>query len=313
MSIYVDIAIAIILVFFTLSLVVTALNEALAVLLNLRGRLLLRTVRALVEDDGVLSRMLNTASMRAALRARTGTDSPGPARFPDRLPPLAVADALLAATEGPAAEAVEGTLGGQLARSARAAAADTREALARAYEEAMVQLSVRYKRRQQLLSALIGITLAAAFNVNVLALASALRTDEATRAAFAAYLERVPDAPAGLAMADAAIPTGLPLRGASAASATPGEGESIDLAPFENVAVQIAELDALAAVAGFGWPEAPWVEVSGWEGAQWASAALAWVVAGLASILGAPFWFDLLSRGMRARSQLHSGGTAQAA
>ena len=299
MTVYLDIAVAIVLVFFTLSLVVTALNEAVAVLLNLRGRMLLKTLRALVEDEALLDRMLDAAPLRSVLRARSGRGSVSARRFPDWLPPLAVADALLAATAPPASPrtpaAADASLGARLADAARDATDEARTAVAASYEAAMDQLSARYKRRQQLWSVIFGVALAAAFNVNVIALAERLQTDDAARAAIVAHASR--------ALTDG--PDGPP--------AEPS-GPLADLGAMTAIAVVIDEVedaDALAEIAGFGWdvtlPERDGEGLRSW--ARWLGAVLnllavpfvAWIVAGVASILGAPFWFDLLGRAMGAR------------
>lgn len=273
MSVYVDIAVAVILVFFTLSLVVTALNEALAVLSNARGRLLREGLRDLLADDGALERILGAAPVRAAVTARSGRGAPGWWRFPDRLPPLAVADALLAAPSGAARDGP----GGVLLAAAHGAAEDARDAIAAAYDDAMVQLSVRYKRRRQLWSAAIGVAVAAAFNVDVLALANSLRTDAAMQAAFAAYLDQLAFAP------------------------DPSAAPADFVAGFEVVADEVENLRALSNVVGFGWAGA---NPADWETTRIATALAGWLVAGLATVLGAPFWFDLLNRALRARGAI---------
>lgn len=133
MSIYVDIAIAVILVFFALSLVVTAMNEVVAVALNLRGRLLWRAFATLLDDDSLRERVLSSAPLRSVLLTRTGRDRPGAARFPDWLPSRDVARALLSAVPSPG----PATLVGALIEEAREAAEDTVTALAGRYDAAM--------------------------------------------------------------------------------------------------------------------------------------------------------------------------------
>ena len=289
MSVYLDVTIAVILVFFALSLVVTALNEVIAVLLNLRGRFLLGTIRMLVDDPDLLERMLGAAPIRLALRTRRGRDVAGAGRFPDHLPPLAVADALLAAAGPPRAATLAQTntpptLVSEILDAAREAAADTRDALAATYAEAMDQLSVRYRRHQQVLSVILGIGLAASFNINVVDLAGTLRRDADLRSAFAAEF--------------------LDLDKTYADGPAAGGREEIVPSVVATAANRIEALDALSRLGGLGWRTTPWEDVRNWNWTERMSALCAWLIAGVASVLGAPFWFDLLNRAIRVRESV---------
>ncbi len=278
MSIYVDIAIAIILVFFSLSLVVTAMNEVVAAALNLRGRLLWRAVVTLIDDAALREQVLASAPLRAILLMRSGRDQPTARRFPDRLPSFEIARALLSAAPSPGPK----TMIGALMEEARAEAGDTVNALARRYDSAMAQLSIRYKRRQQVYSAAFGVALAAVLNVNVIAMAAAMGADEALRAAIVghaeAFVTRVPADPDRAAGSVEAVRTTL-----------------------GTFAKDLGELRTMSSLAGFGWtPETSDAFLR--SPVQMILTVLAWIVAGLSTVLGAPFWFDLLNRGVRLRS-----------
>ena len=294
MSIYLDIAAAVILTFFTLSLVVTATNEAFAIVLNSRGRMLLRTLRDLLGDDGLLDRIAAAAPLRATLRAASGTETVAASTFPDRLPPAAVADAWLAATEAPFAGANDAGLGFDLARAARDATADARAELAALYDAAMVQLARRYKRRRQAWSLAIGLILAAGLNVDVIALATGMHTDPAKRAAIVAYLDDPAIAPDAL----------FDRQPGDNADGTASDGDGVG--PSDIPAALQRRLDALddwSALAGFGWELWPW-QMDWSDGETYGALArsfAAWTIAALAAVIGAPFWFDLLNRTLTAR------------
>lgn len=123
------------------------------------------------------------------------------------------------------------------------------DALARWYDTAMERLSGRYKRRTLWISLTTGVLLAAALNIDPLAIADSLHRSS--------------------------VQAGQVARAVQQASATP-----------ERVAAELARLDLPVG----------WRGHSPFDGAYVRGQLPGWLVTGLAAMLGAPFWFDLLNR-----------------
>lgn len=277
MTTYLEIASAIIVTFFTLSLVVTSLTETLSVLLNQRGRLLLGTVETLLGSADLRKRLLETAPLKPLVRS-LGSSFMERQRFPNTLPPRRVAEAMMAVTEG------SDTTGpiAQLIAQAEATAQDATDALTSFYEDMIAQLRIRYKRRQQVISVLIGFVLAASVNLNVVDMARTLHANDVQREAFVSYIDGVLSD--GLPDSSDEDPSGVP---------DPSGEDLLELEIAEDLVESLETLSVVSELPGFGWQGA---EVGTWRLAEWSGALVAYLLAAFASVLGAPFWFDLLTR-----------------
>ena len=310
MSVYFDAAIAVILVFFLLSLVVTATNEVVAVVTNWRGRMLLRTLSTLIDDAEMRDRVLTAALFRTLFRARSSDrNAPPPRRFPDRLPTQAVFEAIVDAYDRRANDLDPDVPMQALVLRARQAAEDTAVAFSEAWDDVMDQVSARYKRNQQYMSVLIGFLMAALLNINVFTLAGAVASDEAVRAFVVRNADDViraellgPDkAMLGEPGDSDATADVIPM--SASAGRQPQVGARTDGAAsiLDAPRDAIRQLRAALAPAGIGWTGGFPAGAGAMAASDWVVAVAAWILAGLASVLGAPFWFDLLNRGRAAR------------
>lgn len=134
---------------------------------------------------------------------------------------------------------------------------DLRKKLEGWYDESMQRVSGWYKRRAQLFVFLIGLALAIGLNIDTIQITRTLWSDSTVRAAVVA---------------------------AAGSAAQSGQSPS-----SQAVANEVQQLSASNLPLGWG---AFSIHGSG----QWFLKALGWLITALAVVLGAPFWFDLLSR-----------------
>jgi hypothetical protein len=137
------------------------------------------------------------------------------------------------------------------------------------FDSAMDRLSGGYKRFTQVITFIVGLTLAAALNVDALGIARGLYSDPALRASMVAAAEKQ-------------VKDGAPT--------TPGSSTSIDT----QLKGYQAASQALSAAAPIGWSGGVG-PFDGWVG-------LGWLLTALAGLLGAPFWFDTLSAVINVRN-----------
>jgi hypothetical protein len=167
------------------------------------------------------------------------------------------------------------------------------------YDHAMDRMSGEYKRYSQLITFVIGLTLASIFNVNSITIIQRLFTEPVLRHSLEVQAEAfVKNPPKTIAH-----PPSTP--------ATPSPADQKADAPVDAAAAVAAIRDAqamLLATAPVGWDNAPKT-----PGALFAriGASLSdlpqmfgwiftllpgWLLTALAGMLGAPFWFDLLGK-----------------
>ena len=161
-----------------------------------------------------------------------------------------------------------------------------RDGVAQWFDDAMDRVSGVYKRYLKYISLIIGIGLAVAFNADSLTVASALWQDKGLRA------EMVE-----LAKTELAKPAPQPAPGAAPA-------DELKLL-HDNYARATAELKPMP----IGWTAAAEPQIAddlgkGQYGLVFWLLLLhlpGWLISGLAISLGAPFWFDILSKLMNVR------------
>ncbi|TFF21650.1 hypothetical protein E3C22_13220 [Jiella endophytica] len=202
-------------------------------------------------------------------------------------------------------------------------------ALADRYDETMMRLSGEFKRRQQCVTFLIGFALAAALNIDVIAYAKRLQLDEELReravATATAYAElcqasncvgQAPefehlseDASEEIAAGAKALSEDLKRLNAQLGEAALGWNACSWRAFWDGLNVTLARENcpAPAATAAKSGDDPG-------EGRFVASVAslFSWLIAAFAAILGAPFWFDILSKFIRLRGTGDKPGEATA-
>jgi hypothetical protein len=286
-----DVAIGLVFVFFLLSLVCSAINELVAAALHWRPAMLAEGVENLLSGTSKV-----TAEGRALSRAMhehpliQGLVRPGSHRWPSYVPSRTFVSALLSlgSTPGTVAGAersvqesidaiqnqhVRDALTGLLSR----AGGDARrfEALAAEwFDDAMERVSGWYRRKVQVALVVIAALLVVALNVDSVQIASGLWSDNSVRRAVVAS--------AGARAAAADGPDACPSPGAC----------------VEQVAATVEQLDALEIPLGWRGPNEP-----RWDDWAWYPSKLIGLVLTVAALsLGAPFWFDLLSKVARLRA-----------
>jgi hypothetical protein len=144
------------------------------------------------------------------------------------------------------------------------------------YDDTMARVSGWYKRKTQIIVIVIGVLLVPAINANTIAMAQRMWKDDTVRAAVLVQAR---------ADASAKPPAGKTTAG------TPAADQKLT-----NAADRVDEVDKVGIPMGWRGAAVP----HGAEGI--ATAVVGWLLTILAISLGAPFWFDLLSRFSRLRS-----------
>jgi len=290
-----DVLIGLFLIYFLLSIVCSAINEAIAAGFNLRARDLERGIRNLVEDPAHVEGFYATARVKALFKPAGRIFGE---RAPSYIPSRVFAMTLLDTFAPPAKDAESHDLvkrakdkleagasspGLPLNNTVRTLFEDAlaeagrdrdrfRAALERSFDEVMDRASGWYKRRVQLILFVIALGLVGAINADSFALGQRLWKDDALRAAVVSK---------ATATANANKPTCTEKPNAT----NPGKvaAECVD---------QIEELGI-----PLGWTQATSPH-SGWDGLGKVTGLL---VTAFALSLGAPFWFDLLGKVARLR------------
>ncbi len=170
-----------------------------------------------------------------------------------------------------------------------------REAVARWYDDVMARASGWYKRKTQIAIFLIGLASAVLLNADTVRMAQTLANDPQARAQVVEM---------ALAYADARR------------DEAPASG--IDSLYTRLQTLVEAQIEPAGVVLGLGWDGRDRPAVQGaWytDGAWWSwfGVKLAgWLLTAFAVSLGAPFWFDVLSKITRLRNAGHPGGETTA-
>ncbi|HVO16040.1 MAG TPA: hypothetical protein VMV26_12535 [Alphaproteobacteria bacterium] len=280
----VDVAIGLILMYLVLSLVCTAVNEFLAGVLKLRAAKLRQGIEDLIDNDQLRATFDDhglIAGTRAALKGRDPSYMSGrtfAAALLDSLDPnkplLSLDDVRKAADRLPASNIKDAILGAFTERVQTLEG--LRNNVAAWFDDTMDRLSGSYKRWLQLISLLVGLAIAVALNADSWTVASALWSDAALRGQMAAAAGKI-------------------VEDAGKAGTTP---------TAESLGKNLKDLRDQLQPLPIGWTDAPgrpdhqWYD--NWHGRL--SKLFGWLFTGFAVMLGAPFWFDLLSRFVQLRS-----------
>lgn len=272
----IDTAIGLMLVYLTLSLICTGINEAVAGLFRLRARNLYREVSRVLGDETIRNAFWENGLIRGLSRGSgfgLSANPPAPVarvtpgKAPSYLENRDFALALIASLRGIGKTASPDQLGGNsplkdtleaLGIGAGSTIDETRKALEDWFDQVMERASGVYKRWMSLLTFLAALTVSVALNADTIQIARTLWQDDAARTAAIEAATR------------------LTAPGADGKPALPDPSEIDDILPLP-----------------LGWPvqapfgEGPMAKLSKLVGLLLTAFALS---------LGAPFWFDLLSR-----------------
>jgi hypothetical protein len=284
------VAIGLTLVYFVMSLFASTINEGISAAFGWRARFLEKWLARVLSDvDDPTARRTAVKEFLAhplidaaakpprAWRLNTSSDR-GPAYIATEVFSAAVLTPRPAAPDAPSAlaDAIDALPSEYLKKVARALCTEAvkdveqlRAELERWYDNSMERVSGWYKRRVQLMLAVIGLALAIAVNADTLQIVQSLWSDKTVRAAVVAEAGR-----------------------------TTSSGQPP--ADLKNIANQVKQIKALDIPLGWrltrGDPRDLPHSLRGWLGK-----VLGLLLTAIALSLGAPFWFDLLSRVARIR------------
>ncbi|MGX9966397.1 hypothetical protein ACVFYP_23950 [Roseomonas sp. F4] len=283
-----EVAVGLILMFLLFSLLMTAARESLEAVLKSRANNLQQALVELLGPPG--DRSLSEQKTAEALKAfqqhpliyalyrgdtvKTGLGTNAPSYIPSMAFAAAVADLINAGEQLPpdsaAARAYQ-----MFTRQGGEGSEQIKAEMAAWYDSAMDRTSGMYRRHTQWFMFLGGLVFAVALNFNAVVIAKHLSVDQTTRESIVRMAER-----------------------------TSAEG-----APLS--ADEVIALDAAVRVTGLpiGWgesvrPSMPKLLFGGFGGTTLLELAMGYLAFALAATLGAPFWFDLLSKVIAIRSTM---------
>ena len=307
----IDVAIGVIFGFLVVSLVASTVLEAISSALKWRAKDLRQGVQQLVSDpdfDGLALKLYQ----HAAINPRgTPRDLNAPAYIPSQQFATAMMDilklsgAVLGAAAAPASPivalqaAVDTGLTGNprlqtlLTGIVQRSQGDLKQietALGAWFDSGMDRLSGAYKRKTQLVSFLIALVLSALLNVDAIRIAHVLWEQPAIADSL-----KLPPADAS-ALAHAGGPNKPPTQSqpATPPAADPNSGANASQPAANGDAAAeraITEMDRHLPV---GWTDDPWAQLSAMKTTEQLSLVLGWLITAIATLFGAPFWFDTL-------------------
>jgi hypothetical protein len=282
-----DVLVGLFFLFFLLSIVCSSVQEFIAQILNLRAKTLEEGVRNLVGDEALTERFFRHPRVKALSRPHVRIGSRrGPSYIPSRVFAITLMDTLFPEEHGRDTialakqavddEAVPARVRTML-RDALDQAGDRRDRFTsqveRSFDEGMDRVSGWYKRRAAYTALVIAVILVALINVDTFTVGQRLWKDKALRAAVAAQAANT-----------------------TSSGAQPCPGTSPDDSPQERAAACVDHVEQLD--LPIGWTSGSWPE--GWKG--YLAKIFGLLVSAFALSLGAPFWFDLLSKVARLRA-----------
>lgn len=286
-----EVGTALLFIFLTLSIVVSALNELVARIVGSRARFLREAVANMVSEgpDGVgLKRFYDHPVVRSLGRRRRRGGHTAPSYLPKRvfsrvLVDLLAEDGLATSPSADEIRAAARSLGGpQLEGAVAAIVRDTgadllalRGELEQWFDDVMDRVGGWYARWSRQVGTVIALGLVVALNADAIELTNRLYTDADLRARAVAAAEHV--------VAQSAPPPPVdPSPDSTPTTADP---------PSQLIVSSARSLDVV-----LGWNDHAPVGPMGWL-----TKVLGLLLTAAATVMGAPFWFDLLGRIVRLR------------
>jgi hypothetical protein len=179
--------------------------------------------------------------------------------------------------------------------------AKARENIETWFNSAMDRVSGWYKRRTQVIIMILGLGIAAVFNIDTIVVAQRLSTDKSLRESLVA-------AAGEYAKANASTPAASPSPIAAPSPAGSASGGAATLPSStkaeDEFTASYDKLEQLGLPIGWDTDESRLLVAHGvWLNKRaWTRKLLGWVITALAVSLGAPFWFDMLNKLIVVRS-----------
>jgi uncharacterized protein involved in cysteine biosynthesis len=288
-----DVVIALAFVFFLLSLICSGISELIAAALQLRADSLEKALRKMLADDSggpadevidhpLISRLTkgkkktpSYISSRSFSLALLDVFTPREDR-PEGMETVAAVKAKLAELPAPLRRQLEPILD-----EAEGEIDKLRTGIEEWFDDAMDRVSGWYKRKSQWIIAIVAIVVTVGLNVSTVRVVDRLWNDGVVRDAVASA--------AAAAVAEQSDQTPEPAGGAAEAQAPAPEADPLEelQANGQEVKDAVSDLAALNLPIGWGEDNRDWLSVLNIGG---------WLLTIVAVTLGAPFWFDALSR-----------------
>jgi hypothetical protein len=287
-SVVLDVALGLVLSFLLLSLILTSVQEGIESLLKGRAKDLERAIGELLDKgaDATIVKTFYDHPLISPLFPKAYKEGGG--NLPSYIPGASFA-AAVSDIANKVALAVPGAKSGGTAATptqritdaykvanqlAGGSAADTLKGLEAWYDSAMARLSGKYKRKTQMWLFSIGLLVAALGNINPINIAEHIAKDQKVSASVVALATSIQNQQ----------------------KVNPDNAPNA-IAPA--VAKQIQ--DQLSAGLPVGWGDKGSL-IKPPDDFNWGKAVAGWLIAALAGMLGAPFWFDQLNRIMNLRA-----------
>lgn len=285
LTIWIDVAIGLSVIFLGTSLFVTIINEYVAQALDLRGKALRTALVRLIDDDTMVTALSRSPALRPFFdsKAKTGT-------LPSYVEPQILARLLIGGLRASAPDSnplesvtasiralPDSSLRSQLLALTATAGSSMDELIkvtSNWADQSLTVLGESYKRNLRAISFFIGLGVAVAFNIDTLFLTEHLYRNKESRDATVALALKITEK-TDKEVFDACLTLPMDTR-----KADPRCAELLRLVDH------IKEQSESAGKLPIGWKDAPfkWTNIPGW------------LLTALALSLGAPFWFDLLNK-----------------
>lgn len=288
-----EVAIGLAFVFFLLSLIVSGITEAISWARNLRGKNLIEGIHGMIGDSGIATKLLDHPLVKNDLSSAKPRKSPS--YVSARNFALAFADVVSGLDKDTSMKEIErgidrigpqSPLGLQLKALLVGTEDEIESFLASTekwFDDSMDRVSGWYKRHSQKIAIAAAVVVTLVLNASTVRIAERLNDDPAVRAAV-------------VAQAEAAVTEGEEEESVAGAEEKPSTGdEKTKEGPAEKAGKQVEtafdKLNALQLPILWSDANSP---ISSWS--AFALALAGWIITAIAISLGAPFWFDALSK-----------------
>jgi hypothetical protein len=295
-----DTAIGLTLLYLGAALFVTVANESIMALLKARGKDLTKSLAALLGAPGLQKVLADPAfapMKDTADRVRSYVDPHVLAQvLVGSLQPQAPGAGKLTDLAGAINNLPDGKIKHvlwTLAQSADSKVETLTRNLSAWIDRSLTVLGEGYKRKMQLVSFILGFSIAFGFNIDTINVAKRLYRDKELREAVAASAEQVTK-----------TTTGEVFERCRKLDAE-ARKKSAECAPIVGLSDAFAARDGSFAKLPVGWESVTQFREYGLPGsAVWFVRLLGWLLTALAISIGAPFWFDLLNRFVNVRASM---------
>jgi hypothetical protein len=280
---FLDIAIGLVMMFLVLSLVCTTINEFIATFMRLRANFLKQGLERILDEPDVYKAFYDNGLIRSMLpkQGKHFSYLSGSTfalailqSLGDPSKPLKQIDDVKTAIDKLDDSDLKKMLIAQIT-SGQDSIDKLRSEIATWFDGAMDRVTGVYQRRIKIISLVVGLVLAIGLNVDSITVARALWNDDSLRA------QMVQQAQAYIAQATAPPAAGAPPRDV----------------PLSEVSKKLKGAQDELRPLPIGWDKS--VKDLAWH--DWISKVAGWLFTAAALSLGAPFWFDLLSKFMNVR------------